>query len=133
MRKVIFAVAVFAVWGASGCAIQRAADAERAQSELIGFTRAELFNCAGVPVRKATESGLEYLVYNSAGDSPVAGFGQTTGGSTFLTGIARKRYCEATFTLKDGVVTKIMYTGKTGGLLTKGSVCFTIIENCLKK
>ena len=132
MKRIILA-ALVGVLGVSGCAIQRAADAERAQTELIGFTRTELFNCAGVPVRKATEGGLEYLVYNSAGDSPVAGFGQSTGSTTFIGGVAKSRYCEATFTLKDGMVTKVMYTGKTGGLLTKGSVCFPIIENCLKK
>lgn len=42
-------------------------------------------------------------------------------------------YCEATFTLKDGIVKKITYHGRTGGLLTKDEQCAFIIENCLKR
>ena len=131
MRRLTFLILIVGLVG--GCAFQMAADAERAKTELIGFSRAELFSCAGVPVRQATESGLEYLVYNSEGSSPVAGSTYAAGKTAFFGGVVKKRYCEATFILKDGVVTKINYTGITGGLGTKGYVCFTIIENCLKK
>ena len=78
----------------AGCASFRAADVNRAKTELVGLTRAELFGCAGVPTRSAIEGSLECLVYNSAGSSSVTGVGQATGGTAFFGGTSRSRYAE---------------------------------------
>ena len=43
-----------------------------------------------------------------------------------------RRYCEATFVLKDGMVQQVNYQGRTGGLLTKGEQCGFIVENCVQ-
>ncbi len=116
----------------SGCAVQRSMEATRAKTELVGLTRAQLFNCAGVPARQASENGVEYLVYSAVGSSKISGMGQTFGNAALFSGRSNPRYCEATFTVMNGRVTRIMYSGKTGGLLSKDNACFPIIENCLR-
>ncbi|MGZ6237744.1 MAG: hypothetical protein ACXWMJ_10560, partial [Syntrophales bacterium] len=82
MRKVVL-VAVVLIISFVGCAIYRSNLATRAQTELVGMTKKQLFSCAGVPSRQEQVDDLEFLTY--------------------------KHYCEATFILKDGIVQKINY------------------------
>ena len=127
------AVAVVLVVSISGCTFQRAGLASRAQKELIGMTKKELLSCAGVPARQERVDDLEFLAYSGGGDSGGAAVATSTSPSTAIaTGKTSHRYCEVTFVLKDGVVKKVNYQGRTGGLLTKGEQCAFIIENCLK-
>ncbi len=93
----------------------RAELAERAKTELVGMKKSDLLACAGVPLRQATEGPFEYLSYSASSR------------------ILRTRYCEATFTLKDGVVQKLVYAGRTGGLLSGDEQCALIVGNCLKE
>ena len=106
-----------------GCTLQHAAVANKAQKDMVGMIRGQLFQCAGVPHRTAKEGDLEHLVYSAE---------QT---------IAYRRgsfseNCDATFILRQNVVVKVMYRGDTGGshpiLKTKGRACYPIIEHCLK-
>lgn len=90
---------------------ERADLAQSAKTELIGLTKIELLTCAGVPVRAATEGGLEFMSYDS-------GFGW--GGS-----------CVVTFVLQNGSVTKISYTGSTGRRGQTGEQCAYAVANCL--
>ena len=121
MKRIILAALVGVL---SGCTLQHAADANRAQKEMVGLTRTELFQCAGVPHRTANEGGLDYLVYSAEQTTPYKG-------GSF------SENCDATFILRNDVVIKVMYRGDTGGLhpifKTKGRACFPIIEHCLKK
>jgi len=131
MRKFL-AVSVALVVSLSGCAIQRADLASRAQKDLIGMTKKELLTCAGVPVRQERLDNLEFLTYSGGGDRVGAAVATTTSPSTaVVSGKSSHRYCEATFILRDGIIQKVNYQGRTGGLLTKGEQCAFIIENCL--
>lgn len=116
-----------------GCAIQRMQEASRAQSELIGMSKADLLSCAGVPFRQEQVGDEEFLTYGSGGDSVATGVATAVSPSVAV-GVGRgyHRYCEATFTLKNGIVQRVSYEGRTGGLLTRGEQCAFIIENCLK-
>ena len=147
MRKsiiLLFAVLLLA----AGCAIHRASVASRAQKEMIGMSKRNLLACAGTPARAAVAGGTEFLTYVSGGDTVGSvntystghgsytyhggGYGsgtyQSYGGGVVST---ERRYCEVTFVLEDGVVSKINYSGRTGGLLTKGEQCAFAVENCL--
>lgn len=127
------AIAVVLVVSFSGCTFQRAGLASRAQTELVGMSKKELLSCAGVPVRQERVDDLEFLTYSGGGDSVGAAVATSTSPSTAIaTGKRTHRYCEVTFVLKDGVVQKVNYQGRTGGLLTKGEQCAFIVENCLK-
>lgn len=101
----------------SGCVFQRAEMASRAKSELIGMSKEDLLMCAGVPVKQEKIDDLEFLTYSGGGGD---------------VGKILDYSCEATFILKDGIVKKINYQGRTGGPLTKDEQCAFIIENCLK-
>jgi hypothetical protein len=95
------------------------------------MSKIDLLSCAGVPTRLLEAEGLEFLTYISGGD----GTGVTVGGvnSSVHGGVTsmKKRYCEVTFILKDGRVEKVNYTGRRGGLSTKGEQCAFVLENCL--
>ncbi len=123
-----------------GCTFQRAEIASRAQTELIGMSKKNLLQCAGVPIRQEHIEDLEFLTFAGGGDSvggavatgsSTSGIGTSTSRASVF-GKSTRRYCEATFVLKDGIVQKVNYQGRTGGLLTKGEQCAFIVENCLK-
>lgn len=117
-----------------GCAAQQRAEiATRAQGELVGMSKKDLLSCAGVPQRQERVDDLEFLTFSGGGDS-VGGavVTQTSPSTAVATGRSTRRYCEATFVLKDAVVQKVNYQGRTGGLLTKGEQCAFIVENCVK-
>lgn len=117
-----------------GCAIQRAEIAGRAQTELIGMSKKDLLLCAGVPLRQEHIEDLEFLSFAGGGDSVGSAVVTRTSPSTAVAvGKSAHRYCEATFILKNGVIQKINYQGRTGGLLTKGEQCAFIVENCIKQ
>ena len=117
----------------SGCAeIQRAGIASRAQTDMLGLSKKYLFLCAGVPMHQERVEDLEFLSYSGGGDSIEAGTATAPSSSTAVGVSGRKhRYCDVTFALKDGKVIKINYSGRTGGLFTKGEQCAFIVENCI--
>jgi len=110
----------------------RAETAKRAQTELIGMSKKDLFLCAGIPIRQERVEDLEFLSYSSGGDIDGVGVAAATSSSTGVGFSSRKRrYCDITFVLKDGKVTKVNYSGRTGGLITKDEQCAFIVEKCL--
>lgn len=132
--KRFLATAVVLVIAITGCSFQRANLATRAQTELVGMAKKDLLFCAGVPIRQERVDNLEFLTYSGGGDSVGVAVATSTSHSTAIaTGKRTHRYCEATFILKDGIVQKVNYQGRTGGLLTEGEQCAFIIENCLKQ
>ena len=125
----------------AGCAAQqRAETARRAQVQMVGMQKRDLYACAGLPVRSQTVDGFEYLVYEGGGDTVTAGvasgrataYGNTAYGSSVGVSKSARRYCQATFVLKDNVVQGVSYQGRTGGLLTRGEQCAFIVENCVR-
>jgi hypothetical protein len=130
--KNIITITVFIMFTVTGCSFQRANLASRAQKELVGMKKIDLLSCAGVPHRQQQLDDLEFFTYTGGGDSVNVGVARATSHSTaIVTGKSKRRYCEATFILKDGIVQEVNYQGRTGGLLTKGEQCAFIIENCL--
>jgi hypothetical protein len=121
----------------ASCTADRAARADaanRAQVEMIGMSKKDLLLCAGVPVREAHAEDLEFLSYSAGGDSVGGGVAVATSPNTAVAvGSSHRRYCEATFALKDGIVQKVTYQGRTGGVFFKGEECGFIVENCVKR
>jgi len=120
----------------AGCAstkFSRADLAERAKVELIGKSKKDILICAGAPVRSQQAENMEFMTYYSGGDSNayvVGGADSSTGGGAVS---VKKRYCEVTFVLRDGMVEKVNYAGRTGGLITEGEQCAFVLQNCLPK
>jgi hypothetical protein len=117
----------------AGCANPRSEAAARAGTELVGMPKEMLYSCAGVPDRTQMVGDAEWLTY-------VRGTTYThvetdyddffMGGRRFVrphTTVHRQNFrCEATFTLRDGVVEKLDY-GEGRDL----ELCGTIVETCV--
>jgi hypothetical protein len=134
MNNTLIVAALF-LFLLSGCAsVHRSQVATRAQTELIGMSKKELLSCAGVPVRQERVDDLEFLTYTGGGDSDSLGYAtQTSTSSAVVISKRKHRYCEATFILKDGLIQKINYRGRTGGLMSRGEQCAFIVEGCLSQ
>lgn len=129
----------------AACANPRAEQALAAQQALVGMSKQTLLSCAGVPERSATVDDLDYFTYASRHTvaypsstasfwgspywSPRWGYGYGLG-VPFDTYDLRTFACEATFTLRDGVVERVVYAGAVAGTDRLGQ-CYAIVENCL--
>src|SRR4051794_8721769 len=129
------------------CANPRADEALFAQQAFIGMPKQTLLSCAGVPERSTTIDNLEYFTYTSSRTiayqsydpymwpSRYYGYGYGYGypywGGFAPTYDIRTYSCQATFTLRNGVVERLVYGGPEGIGPSQLAQCQTIIETCL--
>ncbi|MDD3445413.1 MAG: hypothetical protein PHS60_08380 [Zavarzinia sp.] len=134
--------------GLAGCASPRADAALEAQNSLIGMPKTKLLSCAGAPAASA-QSGPneEVLTYESRritgyGGGPSFGVGVFGGsgnvgyamgfpvfGTPYVEDVDN---CRASFTLRDGIVVRVVYGGSDGRTTRRLEQCYQIIENCLQ-
>jgi hypothetical protein len=77
------------------------------------------------PRRIATE--LDILTYYATSTSSTSLAVPVIGGI----GLSYGGYCHATFQIKNGVVTQILYSGEKNALLAPSAYCAPILETCL--
>src|SRR5690242_5845919 len=140
-------VLAIAAAGVTGCAIERAQVAQHAQAGMVGLTKEQVLACMGPPSAKAAEGSTEVWSYNSGNDhTQTATFGQSmtnasaAGGRGFASGtayttgtgfgVASRRYCTVNVVMSGGRVSRINYSGPTGGVLTAGEQCAFAMQNC---
>ncbi|WP_029010006.1 hypothetical protein [Azospirillum halopraeferens] len=142
IRRSVLPAALSAVLAAgvlSGCANPMAEQAMTARTALVGLPKERLLSCAGVPQRQATAGGMEFFTYRS--DQVVSypsprgyygwpGYGYGWGGWPAYADDIRSYACEATFTLQNGAVRQVVYSGMPGGGAGIGQ-CYYIVQNCL--
>ncbi|WP_155283342.1 hypothetical protein [Ralstonia solanacearum] len=145
----------------ASCAIERAQTAATAQTAMIGLSKGDVLACMGVPQAKAVEGNIEvwsYMSGNGRTDSfsssysstnatavgvaqatrvgdTVYGAGAAAGNSeanSFGMGTRRSRACTVNVVLTDAKVSRVSYSGPTGGVLTKGEQCAYAVESCMK-
>ncbi|EWY36211.1 hypothetical protein N825_29245 [Skermanella stibiiresistens SB22] len=129
----------------AACANPNADKAADARQTLVGMPKETLLSCAGVPQRTAQVGDSEFMTYASAeysGGGPTTSFGVGggSGGSGVGFGIGIPLFggggggysssCEATFTVRNGVVQQLSYTGSAGASASLGQ-CYRIVENCV--
>jgi hypothetical protein len=129
----------------ASCANPRADQALFAQQAFIGMPKQTLLSCAGVPERSTTIDNLEFFTYTSnrtvayENYVPYMGPGRFYGygyGYPYYGGFAptydlRNFSCQATFTLRNGVVEQLVYGDPEGLGPSQLAQCQTIIESCL--
>jgi hypothetical protein len=130
------AAALAITGGLAGCGVTAVQETSlRAQYTLIGMPKAALLSCAGVPARQAAVGNEEFLTYVSRRvDAVTSGMGwygppwhmYGWGGGPAATQVTD---CEATFTLRDGVVRRLVYGGD--GANGVYSQCAAIVQNCV--
>jgi hypothetical protein len=147
MRWCIVALAFVVL---AGCAAQqRAQVAQEAQDKMIGLRKEQVLACMGVPANKASEGSTEVWSYDSGNGQVIASaFGgsttqaSATGGPGFATGqantvssgigVSSRRFCKVDIVMTNGVVSRVNYSGPTGGLLTTGEQCAFAVQNCVR-
>lgn len=125
------------------CANPAADQALYAKTALAGMPRATLLSCAGVPDRQAAVDNQEFYTYRSGritsypgsslglwGGRWGPGFGYYGAGFPLYDADIRTTSCEATFTLRNGAVERLVYGGTPGGGSTLGQ-CYHVVQNCL--
>ncbi|KAA0576941.1 hypothetical protein FZ983_22290 [Azospirillum sp. B21] len=140
----LLTVASLAVAGAlAGCANPAADEALVAQTALIGLPKETLLSCAGVPERQATVDNRDFFTYRSSRlvsypSPPPLGYYGGWGWPHYGYGYGWPAYgyevnsfdCEATFSLRNGVVERVVYGGASGGSARLGQ-CYAIVQNCM--
>lgn len=129
----------------ASCANPVAERVATAQRTLVGLSKQQLLSCAGVPERQASADGLEFFTYTNSRivSYPGTGMGGWYGGPWYpgyrygwggwgwpgYVGDEVRTYsCEATFTLRNGSVERIVYGGPSGG---NAGECYSIVQNCM--
>jgi ABC-type glycerol-3-phosphate transport system substrate-binding protein len=142
------AVGAAALLGLAACANPQADQALYAQQAFVGMPKQTLLSCAGVPSRTATVDNVEYYTYTSERLVTIPGsprfsaaygfyrpwspwYGYGWGPGPFDYPETETRDCQATFTVKDGVVQRIVYGGASQGPSARLGQCYRIVENCL--
>jgi len=122
----------------AGCQFQRAHDAAEAQATMIGMPKEQVLQCMGSPASSATAGATEVWTYNSGnGWTDTFGTAHVSGGTYSATAvgssISTKRFCKVDIVMTGGRVSRINYSGPTGGLLSGGEQCAYAVENCLNE
>lgn len=131
MKPLSFTTAAFVALGLSSCVVQRAEIARTAQEQMIGLSKEKVLACMGPPINRAAEGATEVWAYSS-GNGRTQGTVFASGGSGFAvaSGVTSSRFCNINVVMTGGVVSRVNYSGPTGGLLTQGEQCAFAVANC---
>jgi hypothetical protein len=121
----------------TACSVQRAEVASEAQSKMVGMSNQQVLECMGAPERRATVGDTEVWSYVSGGDTSTFGHGTASMNATGQTNVfgsshSVHRYCVVNIVMTGGRVAAVHYTGRTGGVLTRGEQCAFAVQNCLQ-
>ncbi|CAO3449885.1 hypothetical protein [Azospirillum argentinense] len=148
LRRSAAVLLLAAAGGLAGCADPRADVALAAQSALVGMPKGTLLSCAGVPHRQAASGPLEFFAYRTrsvdyyAPPPPPVGYGWgypwgypgwRHRGLDYdpwdyyppSAGNVVDNRCEATFTLRNGAVERLVYRTSSLG------ACAAVVQNCM--
>jgi hypothetical protein len=107
--------------------------AERARTEMIGMSEAQLKACAGEPTALNRENGIDLWSY----------FRETSRSATTISDVGYTptnraessydyfRYCEATFHLQNGRVREVDFRGRTATGREILEPCGAIVQRCV--
>jgi hypothetical protein len=110
-----------------GCAINDSHIAHDAESMLMGMSEVDLESCLGVPDQHSNFGTTDVLTYYSTSTSNDSYSIPIVGGMSFTNG----GYCHATFQLKDGYVTQILYSGEKNATGAPDAYCAPILRTCI--
>jgi hypothetical protein len=120
----------------SGCSIQRAQEAAEARTKMVGMSKERILACMGAPDSSAVVGQTEVWSYRTGnGQTDTFGLANAWGGrgwaSGFGSAVSTSRYCKVDVVMSAGQVSRVNYSGPTGGLLTQGEQCAFAVDNCL--
>jgi hypothetical protein len=112
----------------AGCAVNDSRIAQSARTRLLGLSEVDLESCLGAPDQHGSFGGTDILTYYTTSSSNITysipvigGIGLNNGGN-----------CHATFQLRQGRVTQILYSGEKNATLAADAYCAPIFRTCLE-
>lgn len=121
----------------SCAAYERAEQAEKVKSQLVGMRKDEVRACAGPPARRQVGDDSEVWIYQVGDDdirrgpdpsaSDPGAFGVPSPSRTIP-----RRYCVARVFMRKGRVARVTYSGMTGGVFSRGEQCAFVLGSCLR-
>lgn len=115
----------------AGCAIQRAQIATKAKTSMIGMSKQQVLQCMGAASGSQHADNTDVWKYFSGGVSHgnvnVFTNNQYSYGTVNTTHLS----CEINIVFINGTVSKVVYSGNTGGLLAQDEQCSYSISNCV--
>ncbi len=112
----------------AACAVQDSHIAHEAQNRLIGMTEVDLESCLGVPDQHASFGTTDVLTYYATSTSSDSFSVPVVGGLGFSNGA----YCHATFQVKNGHVTQLLYSGEKNATGAPDAYCAPIMRTCIQ-
>jgi hypothetical protein len=112
----------------TGCAINDSHIAHEAETRLMGMSEVDLQSCLGSPDQHSTLGTTDVLTYYATSSSSTNYSLPVVGGIGFSNG----GYCHATFQVKDGRVTQILYSGEKNATFAPDAYCAPIVRTCLE-
>ena len=111
----------------AGCALEDSRIAERAPRALQGLSERTLESCLGAPDQHASFGTTDILTYYATSSSGTSYSIPIVGGLGFSNG----GNCHATFTVENGAVTRLLYSGEKNATLAPDAYCAPILRTCL--
>jgi hypothetical protein len=127
MIKFVLSCLLLLLLGA--CAVKDSHIAEDARCRLMGLSEVDLESCLGVPDQHNSFGTTDVLSYYTTSTSSDAFSVPFVGGYS----ISKGGYCHATFQLKDGHVTQILYSGEKNQTLAPDAYCAPIVRTCIEQ
>jgi len=121
-----------------GCAMQRAQQAAEARQQMLGLSRQDVLACAGIPAQRASEGSVEVWLYPSGnGHTDTQSTASVHGGNGVTSGhqtdVTTRRYCIVNVAMTAGRVSRVTYTGPSGGLFAADEQCAYAVRNCIRQ
>jgi hypothetical protein len=111
----------------AACSVEDSHIAHEAETRPIGMQEVDLESCLGAPDQHATFGTTDVLTYYAVSASSDTYAVPLIGGFSFTNG----GYCHATFQIKDGRVTQILYSGEKNATLAPDAYCAPILRTCI--
>jgi hypothetical protein len=111
----------------SACAVADSHVARDAETRLMGMSEVDLESCLGAPDQHSTFGSTDILTYNATSTSNDSYGIPVIGGMSFSNG----GYCHATFTVVNGRVTQILYSGEKNATGAPDAYCAPIVRTCM--
>jgi hypothetical protein len=93
----------------------------------MNMSEVDLESCLGVPDQHSRFGNVDILTYYATSTSGTSYSLPLVGGLGFSNG----GYCHATFQLRDGHVTQILYSGEKNATLAPDAYCAPILRTCM--
>jgi hypothetical protein len=113
----------------AACAVQDSHIASKARLSMMNMSEVDLESCLGVPDQHATFGDTDVLTYYATSTSSTSFSVPLVGGVGFSNG----GYCHATFQVKHGRVTQLLYSGEKNATFAPDAYCAPILRTCMEQ